>query len=315
MKLFFPAALAIALLTNFCAPLTVLGADPSSGTGQEKIAASQPVYSMEQGLRVFLAAHSFCIPTGSVVVEIAHAAGLKNHVLAGEQFLGGSSVTQQWDRPDAENKAKQALMGGQIDVLELSPNRLMPDPAINSFVELGLKYNPALRVTIQESWGPYSLNKAETGNPPTAESEAMTFEVLMKLHAAYYTALETEVRSINESYKRQIVFCVPSGPALFALREKVRLGQAPGIKTQAELYRDRLGHPTPPALLLNAYCHYAVIYQRSPVGLPVPSLLANTSLTTEEKEKLNRLLQELAWAAVLANPLSGIKDSSPAPHV
>ena len=58
--------------------------------------------------------------------------------------------------------------------------------------------------------------------------------------------------------------------------------------------------------MLAAYCHFAVIYRRSPVGLPLPRNLANVH-NLDEMNKLNRLLQELAWDAVTRHPLSGIK--------
>ena len=50
------------------------------------------------------------------------------------------------------------------------------------------------------------------------------------------------------------------------------------------------------------YCHYAVIYRKSPVGLPAPRQLA----MGPQAEGLNRLLQELAWDAVIHHPLSGV---------
>ena len=68
---------------------------------------------------------------------------------------------------------------------------------------------------------------------------------------------------------------------------------------------------------LMTYCHYAVIYRKSPVGLPVPSALKlprkNDNAT--ELEALNRLLQVLAWDAVISHPLSGVKaEAKPAPR-
>jgi hypothetical protein len=48
-----------------------------------------------------------------------------------------------------------------------------------------------------------------------------------------------------------------------------------------------------------------VIYRKSPVGLAVPGILAKDK--PAEPEKLNRLLQELAWEAAVAHPLSGVK--------
>jgi hypothetical protein len=55
---------------------------------------------------------------------------------------------------------------------------------------------------------------------------------------------------------------------------------------------------------LAAYCHFAVIYRRNPAGLPVPPRLA----AQPETEKLNRLLQQLAWEAVTQHPMSGLSN-------
>ena len=55
---------------------------------------------------------------------------------------------------------------------------------------------------------------------------------------------------------------------------------------------------------LSSYCHFAVIYQRSPVGLPLPTALAKNPAWDE---KLNHLLQELAWDAVTKHAMSGVK--------
>ncbi|MCX7009219.1 MAG: DUF3237 domain-containing protein, partial [Kiritimatiellaeota bacterium] len=105
---------------------------------------------------------------------------------------------------------------------------------------------------------------------------------------------------------KDVLLVVPVDEANIALREKILAGQAPCLKTQAELFRDNWGHPQAPLQVLDGYCHFAVIYRRSPVGLPVPSDFAKLNGTPEEKEKLNRLLQELAWETVRHHPLTGV---------
>jgi hypothetical protein len=75
---------------------------------------------------------------------------------------------------------------------------------------------------------------------------------------------------------------------------------------QEDLFTDDLGHGTAPLQVLVAYCNYAVIYRRSPVGLPVPNALKQAKLGDHE-EKLNRLLQDLAWETVTQHPLSGVR--------
>jgi len=94
------------------------------------------------------------------------------------------------------------------------------------------------------------------------------------------------------------------GQAVVALREKIVAGECPGIKQQAELFRDHWGHPTAPVQVLAAYCHFAVIYRRSPVGLPLPAAFAKNPAW---EDKLNGMLQELAWDAVTKHPMSGVR--------
>ena len=110
------------------------------------------------------------------------------------------------------------------------------------------------------------------------------------------------MKELNERIPAAKIVIVPSGEAVMALRDKVIKGEAPGIKTQNELFTDALGHPGAQIRVLSAYCHFSVIYRRSPVGLPVVSQITKLP----EAEKLNRLLQEIAWKAVIGHPMSGV---------
>ena len=89
------------------------------------------------------------------------------------------------------------------------------------------------------------------------------------------------------------------------MRERIIAGQAPGLHAQQDLFSDPLGHAKPPLQALVAYCHFAVIYRRSPVGLPMPAVLARANNPAWDPD-LNRLLQELAWEAVTHHPLSSL---------
>ena len=87
------------------------------------------------------------------------------------------------------------------------------------------------------------------------------------------------------------------------MRERILAGKAGRLKGQFELFYDATGHGTKPLEALVAYCHYAVIYRRSPVGLPMPEVLANN---LKGDAKTLRLLQEVAWEAVTHHPQSGV---------
>src|SRR5260370_26800030 len=117
--------------------------------------------------------------------------------------------------------------------------------------------------------------------------------------------MEEPDRDVNKMYGKQGWLVVPVGQAVIALREKIIAGKAPGLKTQNDLFTDAIGHAKPPLQALAAYCHFAVIYKHSPVGLPIPAVLAKSNVP--EAKELNQLLQELAWDAVTKHPLSGVK--------
>ncbi len=123
---------------------------------------------------------------------------------------------------------------------------------------------------------------------------------------SYFKEMDDFIRELNKKQGKTVLYVVPAAQAVIALREKIIAGQAPGLKTQEDLFSDPLGHGKPPLMALVGYCNYAVIYRRSPVGLPVPQVLKEAKLGDQE-EKLNRLLQELAWEAVVQHPLSGVR--------
>ena len=244
------------------------------------------------------------IYTAKLLPPMAEAAGIA-HVNAGQQMIGGSRVIQHWDLPEEKNRAKAALRESKVDVLTLSPNALMPDPGIDHFTKLGLEKNPTLRVLVQASW---PTREGTSGKSFTNETRnAATIASLRAQRDAHRSAwlvnLEAQVRTLNTTIGRTAVFLVPVSDAVSALREKIVEGRAPGLTKQTDLFRDDLGHPHPPLAVLVTYCHFAAIYGRSPVGLPVPASLKDLP----QADTLNRLLQQLAWDAVTAHPLSGVR--------
>jgi hypothetical protein len=263
------------------------------------------VEPIEKGQRVFSAGHSFHMFVPGLLREMAQAAGIADHVQAGTQSIGGSRVIQHWDRPDETNALKKALRTGEVDVLTLSPIYL-PDEGIENLVRLGLEHNPNVRVTIQEFWLPYDVYDLnyQRKRPEPVDRNSRTVEELRSIPAEYFKSMDEHVTALNNKFSKPAVFVVPVGQAVVALREKIIAGQAPGLKQQNDLFTDAIGHATPPLQALTAYCHFAVIYRRSPVGLPRPSVLARNVAWTDD---LNHLLQELAWDAVSAHPLSGVK--------
>ena len=255
------------------------------------------------GLKVLTAGHSFHVWMPPLVADMAKAAGIQGHEQLAISSIGGSKVIQHWDLPPERNKAKPVLLAGRADLFTMAPT-FLPDPGIENFVRLGLEHNPRLRFTLQQNWVPYEDPELwlQPVKPRTLDRDMLTLPQLRAKHDPYFKLIEDHVRDLNQRIPAAKIAVVPCGEAVLALRAKVIQGAAPGVRTQNELFTDVLGHPGPQIRVLSAYCHFAVLYRRSPVGLPVPGQLAKLP----EAAKLNRLLQEIAWQVVVAHPLSGV---------
>ena len=276
------------------------------GLSRGGVAAPSSSETPPKGLRVFTCGHSFHVWVVPILSELAKSAGITDHQVAGVSSIGGSTVQKHWDVADEKNLAKKALREAKVDVLTLSPIWL-PDEAIEKFSALAVQHNPEIRITVQEYWLPndeyvpvYPLQTKKK-----VDHNATDLAALGKAQQKYDHDIEEHVNALNQKLGKPAIFVVPVGRAVVALREKIVAGEAPGIASQAELFRDSWGHPTQPIQALAAYCHFAVIYKRSPVGLPRPAVLAKNPAWDD---KLNRLLQELAWDAVTKEPMAGLKE-------
>jgi len=273
-------------------------------SGEDAIDRERRSDAPPHGRCIFTCGHSFHVFVPALLSEMAAAAGITGHETVGLSSIGGSRVMQHWDVPEEQNEARQALYGGRVDVLTLSPIWL-PDEGIEHFARLTLAHNPRARVTVQEYWLPNDeyvpVYPLETGKQ--TDHNAIDGAELRKRHAPFFRDMDDYIRAINQRLGQAIIVAVPVGQAVIALREQLIAGNAPGLTTQEELFSDSWGHPTAPIQVLSAYCHFAVIYRRHPVGLPVPGILA---ANPQWDDQLNHLLQILAWDAVERHPLSGM---------
>jgi len=292
------------LLIGFSLAATLL---PAWSAGQDKAPTNKqdPAASAPKGQRVFFAAHSLMWYAPKPLGELAEAAGIKDHKLVGVQSLGASKTLQHWNLPEAKNQAKKALKTGEVDVLVMSPIQF-PDAGIENFVKLGLENNPNMRFTVQISWGGWDIDNQDFPKGATNKVDRnKTPEQLKKLYERNITAAEAQAEEINKKVGKKVLYLVPSAQAVVALRTKIFNKEMPGLASQAELFRDPISHPAAPLETLNTYLHFAVIYGRNPVGLPMPSLLKKAKNEAWD-DKLNRALQEMAWETVTNYPFSGV---------
>ena len=297
----------------------------SVAMGEASVAApaTQPVGSLAanpatgpitRGQQVFSTGHSFHFGFPTILTEIAQSGGYSDALIVGVSSIGGSTVSRHWS-DTKDTPAMAALKSSTVDVLTATPIYIKPpDTGVENFARLGLEHNPHFRLAMMEFWLPYDNyeprnywkgpkgSPTERVNPPTVNHNAVTVEALRAMHEAYFKEMDDMVVDINKKLGKQVVYVVPVGQAVLALREKVIAGQVPGVAAQTDLFADQLGHPKMPMKILIGYCHYAVIYRKSPIGLPVPKELGQG----KDAEAMNALLQQLAWDAVTRHPLSGV---------
>jgi hypothetical protein len=261
---------------------------------------------LDKGQRVFTCGHSFHAFVAGILVDLAKAAGIAGHRAVGTSMIGASRAIQHWNVPEEQNQANRALRAGEVDVLTLSC-MAGPDEGIREFAKLAVAHNPDVRVTLQELWLPedrFPFDPANRTRQSVEQFNESTMHDLVRQHEAYFRVMEDYVTALNADMGKDVVFIVPDAQATLALRERIIGGTAPGLTRQSDLFTDAWGHPSEPLQRLSGYCHFSVIYRRSPVGLPLPSV---PETNPPFGDALSRLLQELAWHAVVEHPLSGVR--------
>ncbi len=163
---------------------------------------------------------------------------------------------------------------------------------------------PAGKPAPKGAGGPGGFGGGMFGNKPDYNK---TPEEIAKINIKNDRSAEELAMKLNREAGRTVVYLIPTAQAHNALRVMIYNKEMLGMTDQGEVFRDFVGHPTEPVIALNAYLHFAVMYGVSPVGLPVPGILKNSSKPEYREEKFNRALQELAWKTVIDYPLSGLK--------
>jgi hypothetical protein len=240
----------------------------------------KPAPPIEKGQHVYTTGNSFQVFVDAHLKWMTDAAGIKGHLRGGDP-----------------------LAVVKVDVVACNPwFRIhdQPDKSLEDLTERALKHNPDVRLLAQVGWLPYDDPIFPMSEKDRAKTDwgARSSEDVRKIHESYIKNAREQVQAINRHHGKQVVYIVPVAQAVIALREKIKAGEAAGLKSADDLFSDSIGHARPPLELLNGYCHFAVIYRRSPVGLKLQGV---------KDEKLHLLLQELAWEAVSKEPLSGLR--------
>ena len=264
---------------------------------------------------MYFVGHSFHMFVVKPLIYLAREAGVVGHWAEGWDMIGGSTPSQHWARAGDDNEPRKALRTGRVEVLTLATNVIMPDPAVDSFADLAVECNPAVRVVVQHSWGDHSTGlimrarhsggAIDMSTVPTNESRdevsAVELDAYRQGTLRQREVLREQLGAIDARHGRSLTSLVPVGEAVIRLREFVVSGGLPGVTRQSELFRDALGHATQPTMDLVSYLWLAALYGVNPVGLS--HLVDADDPTSADRQKV---LQEMAWQCLLDEPLSGI---------
>lgn len=269
----------------------VLGADDAKPQPAAKDAPAEPQPAAKDapsGVRYLYKSN------GTMIIyfdAIAISAGISGHKNLGTGADLDKPVTVNSGRKVLEDTPRTLMKKGEVDVWLTTDVAWGERPDLKEFGTAGLAGNPNFRLYQQAR---FLVEKPEErDNSKIADVQAALDKVRKRL--------EVRVDAINKEIGKPVVFIVPVGDAIVKLREMVVDGKFPGLTKQSELFiagsRGSI-HVEKHANLLTAYCNYAAIYQKSPVGLK----LEMKDITDEQ----HAILQKLAWETVSQYPHAGL---------
>ncbi|AOL22385.1 hypothetical protein Ga0102493_111357 [Erythrobacter litoralis] len=276
---------------------------------------SQPLEPISGDLRGFHIGHSLVgrdMP--AMLMQLADGA------YAYESQLGwGTSLRAHWDRDepingfDTENAhpryrdAHDALDSGEYDALILTEMVEIRD-AIAYFASWDFlrrwtaearAANPAIRIYLYETWH-------ETNDP-----EGWLDRIDADLNRYW---LDSILRpALAETGGTEPIYVIPGGQVMAAfLRAAEARGGLKDVSGVGDLMLDSI-HFNDIGAYLIALTHFAVLFGRSPVGLPSALLRADGTPAQEPLAETAELMQAVVWQVVTSTPLTGVVGTDTAP--
>ncbi|KIC45502.1 hypothetical protein RA28_10500 [Ruegeria sp. ANG-S4] len=163
---------------------------------------------------------------------------------------------------------------------------------LHEWVQLGRQSNPDMRVYLYETW--HSL-----------DGEEDWLERLDKDLERYW---ETEIlrRALAHEDNPQPVYVIPAGQVMSQFVKEIERRDGVGsISGRRDLFSDDI-HLNDYGTYLVALTHYAVLYQKSPVGLPHELSKADGTPAADPGPTAAQLMQETVWDVVKSYRRTGV---------
>lgn len=265
----------------------------------------------EQPLAVYHLGHSL---VGRDMPVMLQQLGGEGHVFH-SQLGWGANLNEHWE-PDIPVKGfaeenthvqhrdpREALASGEYDALvvtetvEIRDSIKYADPAyyLGRWAVAAWETNPDARVYLYETW--HRLDDEEG------------WLTRLDRDLGLYWEREILRRALAYDDVTQPIYVIPGGQVMAAATRAIeaRGGVGP-IRDRTGLFSDHI-HFSDYGAYLMALTHYAVLYGRSPVGLPHRLLKADGTPAADPGPEAAQLMQEIVWQVVTAYPRSGVRDT------
>lgn len=309
MSLLRTAKLVLLLFVSACGPHKPL---PSEALAQ---LYATPLSPPDKPLRVFHLGHSLVNRDMPAMLE--QLAG-KGHDYC-SQLGWGATLKSHWE-PDIpingfeqENAhpryedARKAVKGGEFDVLVLTEMVEIKDAIkyhdspeyVRRWAREARTNSPKARVYLYETW--HRLDS------PEGWLERLDRDLSM------YWEGELLAKGMAHADTGGPVHVIPAGQVMARLVRRIeREGGVSGLKSREDLFARKPDgtldniHLNDVGNYLVALTHYAVLYHRSPVGLPHRLKKADGTDASAPSEQAARLMQTLVWEVVTGYPKTGV---------
>ncbi len=312
----FLLLLGLATLAMLAGAIWVLMLRPAAGPDRLRIAYSQPAPpAAQEGLHVFHLGHSLVGRDMPAMLEQLAGDGHRY-----ESQLGwGTSLKEHWEPGETINgfetendhpryrDARKAVSSGEYDAVVLTEMVELRDAIkyhqsgkyLAKWAALARQANPDTRIYLYESW--HRLDDEEGW----LDRLDRDLERLWKP--------ELLAQDLRRNKPERPVYLIPAGQVMAAFVRKLeaRGGEGP-VSSREDLFQRKEDGALDPIHIndLGAYLvaltHYAVLYQRSPVGLPHRLTRADGSPADAPPEAIARLMQETVWEVVRTRPETGV---------
>lgn len=302
------AGLAIAIAAG--ASAAFLSPPASLSDAAFNAAYSTPLAPVTAPLNVFHIGHSLVgrdmpamvaqlVPGHDYASQLGWGATLKGH------WTGDVPGFKEENANPRFRPAGEAVASGQYDALVVTEMVEIKD-AIRyydspEYLALWAKKaraaNPDIRVYLYETW--HNLDDPAGWLERIESDRGLYWEGVLLRQAMATEGVGT-------------IYVIPGGQVMAAMAREIEAGRVPGMTSRTDLFainadgtQDMI-HPSDKGTYLMALTHYAVLYGKSPVGLPAALKRADGTPADAPSPEAARVMQEVVWRVVTSYAPSGV---------